>query len=312
MGLNVLQRFAANAAMIRARILGEYQNAMRSSLHLLLIAILLFGGAWPITKAALADASPMWFGFGRAGLAALVACLLLLLLRRFHRPLREDLPTVFAVGLLQLGGFFVLAHAAVALVEAGRTAIISAVVTYWLIPMSMLVMGEKVSPRRWVAALLGLAGIAVLAGPWAVDWGQSGQLLGHAMLVLAALLWSIAIIVTRRFPPKSPMFDLLPWAFSLGALLILPFALVLEPSGGIGPASWPFMLYIGLIVAPIGTWCVVEVGRRLPGAVASVAFLLVPAFGVFVSTLWLNEPFGWDMMLGGGLIVASVVLAASE
>jgi drug/metabolite transporter (DMT)-like permease len=72
------------------------------------------------------------------------------------------------------------------------------------------------------------------------------------------------------------------------------------------------MLYIGLIVAPIGTWCVLEVGRRLPGAVASVAFLLVPAFGVFVSTLWLGEPFGWDMMLGGGLIVGSVILAASE
>jgi drug/metabolite transporter (DMT)-like permease len=57
---------------------------------------------------------------------------------------------------------------------------------------------------------------------------------------------------------------------------------------------------------------VLEVGRRLPGAVASVAFLLVPAFGVFVSTLWLGEPFGWDMMLGGGLIVGSVILAASE
>jgi len=254
----------------------------------------------------------MWFGFGRAALATLVAALLLLILRRFHRPRREDLPTVIAVGLLQLGGFFVLAHAAVAMVEAGRTAIISAVVTYWLIPLSMLVMGEQVSPRRWLAAMLGLAGILVLAGPWAVDWASSEQVLGHAMLILAALLWSIAIIVTRRFPAKSPMFDLLPWAFSIGALVILPFALVLEPNGGIGPASWPFMLYIGLIVAPIGTWCVVEVGRRLPGAVASVAFLLVPAFGVFVSTLWLGEPFGWDMILGGGLIVASVVLAAAE
>jgi drug/metabolite transporter (DMT)-like permease len=136
--------------------------------------------------------------------------------------------------------------------------------------------------------------------------------IGHAMLILAALLWSIAIIVTRRFPAKSPMFHLLPWAFSTGALVILPFALVLEPSGGIGPASWPFMLYIGLIVAPIGTWCVVEVGRRLPGAVASVAFLLVPAFGVFVSTLWLGEAFGWDMMVGSGLIVGSVILAAAE
>ena len=290
----------------------ERQNAMRGSLHHLLIAILLFGGAWPVTKAALSDACPMWFGFGRAGLAALASSLLLLILGRFHRPKREDLATVCAVGTLQLGGFFVLAHAAVELVEAGRTAIISAVVTYWLIPMSMLVMGEKVSARRWLAALLGLAGILVLAGPWAVDWSAPGQLAGHAMLIMAALLWSIAIIVTRRFPPKSPMFDLLPWAFSLGALVILPFALASQKAMTIGPAAWPYMLYIGLIVAPIGTWCVLEVGRRLPGAVASVAFLLVPAFGVFVSTLWLGEAFGWDMMCGSALIVGSVILAAAE
>jgi drug/metabolite transporter (DMT)-like permease len=39
---------------------------------------------------------------------------------------------------------------------------------------------------------------------------------------------------------------------------------------------------------------------------------LVPAFGVFVSTLWLGEAFGWDMMLGGGLIVGSVIMAAAE
>ena len=73
---------------------------------------------------------------------------------------------------------------------------------------------------------------------------------------------------------------------------------MLEPDGGIGGPAWPYMLYIGLIVAPIGTWCVIEVGRRLPGAVASVAFLLVPAFGVLVSTLWLDEPMGWDMAGG--------------
>jgi drug/metabolite transporter (DMT)-like permease len=285
---------------------------MKSSLHLLFFAIILFGGAWPITKAAVSDACPMWFGFGRAALAMVAATFLLLLLRRFHAPKREDLPTVFAVGILQLGGFFVLAHAAIALVEAGRTALISAVVTYWLIPLSMLVMGEQVSARRWLAAFLGLGGIMVLAGPWSVDWGQAAQLLGHALLVLAALLWSIAIIVTRRFPAKSPMLELLPWAFSIGALVILPFAWSSPRVPPIGDSAWPLMLYIGLIVAPIGTWCVIEIGRRLPGAVASVAFLLVPAFGVFVSTLWLGEPFGWDMVVGGALIVGSVVLAAAE
>jgi drug/metabolite transporter (DMT)-like permease len=283
---------------------------MAPAFRLLPFAILLFGGAWPVTKAALAHATPMWFAVGRAGLAALVAAALLAGLRRLHWPRGADWPSVLALGLLQLGGFFALAHAAVAMVPAGRTAIISAVTTYWLIPLSILVLGERVSGRRWVAAGLGLAGVLVLAGPWAIDWGQPQVLLGHLMLIGAAGLWSVAIVVTRARPPKSPMLELLPWCFGLGWLVLVPIAMVLEPDGGIGGPSWPIMLYIGLIVAPIGTWCVIEIGRRLPGAVASVAFLLVPAFGVLVSLLWLGEPVGLDMLLGGGLIVWSVALAA--
>jgi drug/metabolite transporter (DMT)-like permease len=283
---------------------------MRSAFHLLIVAILLFGGAWPVTKAALAHATPMWFAVGRAGLAALVSALLLAALGRLRLPKRRDMPALLSLGLLQLGAFFVLAHAAVAMVHAGRTAIISAVVTYWLIPLSVFVLGEKVPPHRWVAAGLGLAGVAALAGPWAVDWSDRTQLIGHLMLVAAALFWTLAIVATRKWPPPTPIFELLPWCFALATLMILPFALVLEPQGGVFGPSWPYMLYIGLIVAPIGTWCVIEVGRRLPGAVASVAFLLVPAFGVLVSTLWLGEPIGWDMAIGGGLIVASVVLAS--
>ena len=283
---------------------------MRSAFHILLVAIVLFGGAWPVTKAALANATPMWFAVGRVVLAAGVSALVLAMLGRLRLPKRGDIPSIIGLGVFQLGGFFLLAHAAVAMVEAGRTAIISAVVTYWLIPLSVLVLGEKVPPHRWVAAGLGLAGVAVLSGPWAVDWMDLDARLGHAMLVGAALLWTLAIISTRKWPPPTPVFELLPWCFALATVVILPFALVLEPDGGIFGAAWPYMLYIGLIVAPIGTWCVIEVGRRLPGAVASVAFLLVPAFGVLVSTLWLGEPVGWDIAVGGGLIVASVVLAA--
>lgn len=283
---------------------------MRSAFHILLVAIVLFGGAWPVTKAALANATPMWFAVGRVVLAAGVSALVLAMLGRLRLPKRGDIPSIIGLGVFQLGGFFILAHAAVAMVEAGRTAIISAVVTYWLIPLSVLVLGEKVPPHRWVAAGLGLAGVAVLSGPWAVDWMDLDARLGHAMLVGAALLWTLAIISTRKWPPPTPVFELLPWCFALATVVILPFALVLEPDGGIFGAAWPYMLYIGLIVAPIGTWCVIEVGRRLPGAVASVAFLLVPAFGVLVSTLWLGEPVGWDIAVGGGLIVASVVLAA--
>ncbi len=281
-----------------------------SAYRLLFAAVFLFGGAWPVTKAALADATPLWFGTFRVGLAALVVALLLAFLGRLRLPRRQDRRAVLFLGLFQLGGFFALTHLAVALVPAGRTAVLSNVVTYWLIPLSVLVLGEQVSRQRWLAAGLGLAGAAVLVGPWAVDWSDLRLLAGHLMLVGAGLLWSIAIVASRRWPPESPMLDLLPWCFALGVLVIAPFALLLEPGGGIGPGAWPHMAFIGLVAAPIGTWCVIEAGRRLPGAVSSVGFLMVPAFGVVVSALWLGEPIGWDVILGGALIVVSVVLAA--
>ena len=282
---------------------------MASAFRLLFAAVILFGGAWPITKYALADATPLWFGTGRAVLAALVAAALLAALGRLRFPAAEDRITVLFLGLFQLGGFFALTHLAVALVPAGRTAVLSNVVTYWLIPLSVLVLGEKVSRMRWLAAGLGLAGAGALIGPWAVDWSEQDPLFGHILLVLAGLLWTIAIIASRKWPPKTPMFDLLPWCFGIGALVLIPLALIMEPDGGIGPVAWLPLLYIGLIAAPIGTWCVIEAGRKLPGAVASVGFLMVPAFGVLVSTLWLGEPLGWDVIIGGLLIGGSVILA---
>ena len=56
-------------------------NRMNAALPQLGAAIIFFGGAWPITKAAMADATPMWFAAGRAGLACAMTALLLVLLR---------------------------------------------------------------------------------------------------------------------------------------------------------------------------------------------------------------------------------------
>ncbi|HEY8611596.1 MAG TPA: DMT family transporter [Roseomonas sp.] len=278
-------------------------------LRLLAIAVLLFGGVWPITKDALRDATPIWFAISRAGLAALASATMLLLLRRLRWPARQDWPAVLAVGLLQLGGFFALTHIALALLPAGRIAVLSNVTIYWLVPLSVIVLGERVSAWRWGAAGLGLAGAAVLVGPWSVDWSQPGVLLGNFLLIGAALSWSVAIVITRRLPPARPMMELLPFCFVIGTLLMVPLALLREPGGGIGPGAWPHAAFIGLVAAPIGTWSVIEAGRRLPSTVASVGFMLVPVLGVAGGALWLGETVGWDVWLGGALVAASVLLA---
>src|SRR3954469_10965615 len=280
-------------------------------LRYLSISVVLFGGIWPITKAALAHASPLWFAFNRAAMAAMVAALLLGAMRRLRLPVRADMPAILTIGLLQLGGFFALGHLALDYIPAGRTAILGSVTIFWLIPLSVWLLGERVAPLQWLAVAVGLGGVVVLMQPWAMaDAATLALLPGYAMLLTASLFWSLAILVPRRFPPRSTVLDLLPWSFGLGAAFLLPLALWREPSGGIGWEAWPHAIFVGAIAAPLGTWATIECGRRLSGAMASVGFLLVPTLGVTISTLWLGEALGWDVMAGGGLIALSVVLAA--
>ncbi len=261
----------------------------------------------------MAGASPLWFALNRAGLAAVSAGLVLAALGRLRPPSRGDLPTVFAVGLLQLGAFFALTHLALDHVPAGRTAILCNVTVFWLIPLSVWVLGERVSPLQGWACAVGLLGVLALMAPWSLPGSGGagpGLLVGYGLLLAASLAWSLAILVTRRFPPRRPVMELLPWCFGVGALLILPLALLRAPEGGIPRAALAEALFVGAVAAPLGTWATIEAGRRLSGVVASVGFLGVPALGVLLSHLWLGEPLGWDVPVGGGLIALSVWMAA--
>ncbi len=283
----------------------------RTALLQLGAAVLLLGASWPVTRlAVLAGAAPSWFALGRAALSGVAAMALLLAMRRLRWPVRRDAPALLALGLLQLGGFFFFAHAAVAFVPAGRTAILANAALIPAVPLSVLVLHEAVSPRRWLAAGLGLLGVLVLTGPWAIDWAAPDVLGGHALLLAAATSWALAIVITRRWPPHSTMLELLPWAFGLASLVLGPLA-VLHAPGEWSAGSWLALLAIGLVGGPAGTWCVIQAQQNLPVVVSSIGFLLAPALGVVLSTVWLHEVLSWDIVAGAGLILGGAVVAVT-
>ncbi len=277
----------------------------------LLGSVVLLSSAWPITKVALAaGAVASWFAVGRAGLSAVVAMGVLAVLGRLRVPTRQDVPALFGVGLGQLAAFFAFAHEAVAYVPAGRTTILCNVTTIFIAPLSVLVLGERIPGRRWAAAGLGLAGSAVLMSPWSIDWTAPGMLLGHFYLLGAAFTFSMAIVIVRARPPALSMLQLLPWCFAVAAMALLPLAL---RHGG--PGAWPAaslwsLAFIGGFAGPVGTWCVMQMAGSMPVMVSSIGMLATPAFGLAMSTLWLGEAFGVDLMLGSALILGGGGVAA--
>ena len=278
----------------------------------LFASVCLLSSAWPLTKIALSlGSTPIWFAEGRAVLSTLTATVVLAVLGRLRLPHRADLPTLFAIGGLSLAGYFALAHEAVAWVPAGRTAILANTTTFWVVPLSVLVLREAIPLARWVAAGLGLAGVAVLTSPWSIDWTSFNVVVGHAFLLGASVAWSIAIVITRAAKPVLTMFELLPWCFLLASLLLAPLVWLHAPHGTLGTqsGSWWALAYIGLVGAPLGTWCIMEATAKLPAVVSSIGFLTTPAVSLLLANLFLNEPFTPDLLVGGVLIMAGVVCA---
>ena len=279
----------------------------------LAVSVVLLSSAWPLTKIALSlGSTPLWFAEGRATLSGATVAIILLLRGRLRVPHRQDLPTLFAVGIGQLGLYFAFAHEAVAWVAAGRTAILANTTTIWVVPLSLIFLREPIPFRRWLAAGMGLAGVVLLMSPWAIDWSSRNVLIGHVFLLGASLSWSVAIIVTRGARPRSTMFELLPWCFGVSALLLAPLVYWHAPDGGIGtqPMSWVALGYIGLIAGPFGTWCVVQATATLPTLVSSVGFLTTPAISLILANLMLGEPITVDLLAGSALIIFGVGIAA--
>jgi O-acetylserine/cysteine efflux transporter len=279
----------------------------------LAVSVILLSSAWPLTKIALGlGSTPIWFAEGRMVLSGLTITAVLALRGTLRLPYRADLPALLAVGVFQLGAYFALAHEAVAWVPAGRTAILANTTTMWVVPLSLIFLHERIPPRRWTATGLGLAGVVVLMSPWAIDWTSRNVLVGHAFLLGAALSWSVAIIVTRAARPLLSMFQLLPWCFAVGAVMLAPLLIWHAPDGTLGSrlGSWAVLAYIGLLAGPFGTWCVVQATATLPTVVSSVGFLMTPAVSLVLANLFLGEAFTSDLLFGAALIIGGVGAAA--
>jgi O-acetylserine/cysteine efflux transporter len=276
-------------------------------------AVLLFSSAWPLTKLAVdRGTTALWFAESRAVLSGLGTAGLLAATGRVRLPGRADLPALFAIGVFQIGLFFVFSHLAINWIEAGRTAVLANTTVYFVVPLSMLFLHERIPPRRRLAAGLGVAGVAVLMGPWAIDWTSRRVLIGNGFLLLAGLAFAVSIVTVRAVPPRAPMIELLPWCFLIGAALMLPLVLWEAPGGTLGSSlsNWGGILYVGLIAGPLGTWGIVEATMRLPTVVSSVGFLGTPAGGLILANLMLGEKLTADLVGGTALILGGVAIAA--
>jgi drug/metabolite transporter (DMT)-like permease len=283
-----------------------HQRLPRQGL-LLLAAISLFWGLnWPIMKVVLSEVPPLYFrgscllagGVGMLALARASGISIAVPPGRWRR--------LLLLSLFNIIGWNVLIVYGVSLLPSGRAALLGYTMPLWSTILSVLILGERVTWRRVIGLLLGLAGIAVLMGDSLQGMLQAP--IGVACMILAAWSWALGIVLLKRLPVGLPTSALTGWLMLLGSIPMLAVAIPLETSRLIVPGFWPAfgIAYNTFLAFMFCYWAWNRIVLMVPVAVSSLSSLSTPLIGVLGGVIFLGEPLGWREMLAIALILAAV------
>jgi drug/metabolite transporter (DMT)-like permease len=280
----------------------------RALYGLLLLIVVVMGLNWPIMAIGTQHIPPLWLATFRVAGALVVVIVGAAASGRLRLPPRADLPIIGSLALFRLAAVFVLVFTALEMVPAGRSSVLAWTTPLWTVPIAAVVLGEVMTGRRWVGLSLGMAGILVLVEPWAVDWGQSEVVVGHVLLILAAIINAATAVHIGSHRWTIAPLEAIPWQLAIATLVLGVIALL---TIGIPEIHWTQQLvgvvvYQGVVATGIAFWAEVVVLRSLPTVSTNLTLMGVPVIGVISSAVLLGESVTLSLAVGLVLVLVGV------
>lgn len=286
-------------------------NALR-----LLALSALWGGSFPFMRVAVPALGPVWLIAVRVALAAVFLWLVGRALRR-PRLERHHLGHYLVLGLINSGLPFVLFAFAAQTVTASMLSVLNATAPIWGALIGALWLGTRLQPRHVAGMVLGVAGVALLAGVEALQLPPGGWV-GILAALAAPLCYGISATYVRSAPgvpafsnAHGSMWGATVWLLPLAAFTPLPDAATTAAAGVAAASS---AVVIGSVLM-LGIACsglayllhfrlVAELG---PAPALSVTFL-IPVFGILWGAVFLGEVVGWHTLGGTAAVLAGTAL----
>jgi len=285
----------------------------RSIYVLLLVNVVTWGMAWPLSKIGLAFMTPIWYTAFRFIIGSLVCFLILATARAVSIPKRQDLPILLGIGVLQMALYLILVNSGLAFVGAGRSAILAYSTPLWVTPLAALFFRETITRLKVIGVLCGLIGVAILFAPMSLDWSNKNIVIGNSLLLLSALIGAISILQIRFSQWHSNPFKLLPWQLLLAAILTLPVAYYFEPVTHVqwnNTTLWTTLAYNGVLATAFGYWASITVFKNIPAVTSSLCYLGVPVLRLLFSAVMLGETISASILSAMMLIVSGIACVA--
>ncbi|OHC63663.1 MAG: multidrug transporter [Rhodocyclales bacterium GWA2_65_20] len=279
---------------------------------LLTLANLFWAGNWIISRALRSELPPVALSFWRWVVALL--CLLPLSLPHLRRDwpqLRAAWPWLLLYGALGTGGYNVLVYGGLQYTTAINGTLLNSFVPIMIVLISWLLLGKRLHNREAAGILISFSGVLGIVAHGELQRLRDLTLnVGDLWILASVLAWSAYTLLLSRRPPVHPLAFLTAISVT-GLIFLVPFYLWEMAQGRHitpTPGAIAGIVYTGVFPAFLGyiVWNrgVAEVGP----ARAALFMHLIPAFGIVLSMIFLDERPALYHAIGIGLILAGIWL----
>ena len=274
------------------------------------ILALIWGCNWPVLKLGVEELPPLTF----RALTLPFAALGMLAVARYSGESiaipRAWWGRVAVLAIFNIAVWNGLVLFGVKLLPAGRSAILAYTMPVWATLVALMVLHEPLGRRKLIGLVLGMIGMALLLGEDFALLQRSP--FGAAMILGAAISWSIGTVLLRKWKPPIAQNTLSGWMMLLGWLPLVVTAPLLDDVGlaRLASVSWTTWFALGYNVFLAGTlahWAWFTLARTLPVAVSGLLSLPVPVVGVFAGMIVLGERPGTAEWLALLFVIGSLV-----
>ncbi|UWQ33334.1 DMT family transporter [Leisingera sp. M527] len=274
------------------------------TLLLTALAPAIWGSSYIVTTSLLPGHSPLVVAL----LRALPAGLLLLLLVRRLPPLNW-LPRLAVLGALNFSLFWVLLFVSAYRLPGGVAATLGAVQPLTVVFLSALVLKSQIRAAAVAAALLSIAGVALLVLTPAAELDTWGVLAGLG----GALSMAGGVVLSRKWQPPVPPLTFTAWQLTAGGLMLVPVTLWMVPEIPVfTAANIAGLAYMSLIGGALTYILWFRGLARIEPSQVSLLGVLSPLSAVILGWLLLGETLTPNQMLGAALALFSLWLGQSR
>jgi len=275
----------------------------------LVILSLMWGPSFYFIKISLISFSPFTISLLRVLLATVI--LWLLVVKEFHKAIKskKNLIHFGVMGLFANALPFVLISWGEKNVSSAMAAVLNGIVPIFTFILAIVLFKtEKINLLSLLGLLLGLTGLLLLVLPKVDFVGNS--MLGVIAICTAAMCYAFAIVYSKKYLTKLPLFVAPVGQLAFACLWLLPITFFFEnPIEQIQNAKIKpiiSLLSLSILGTAIAFALYYKLLEKTSASFVSYVTYLMPIIGIIIGVVFLKERFDYVALISTAIILAGV------